>query len=162
MTAKEKAAHGAGTPGRQETATFCRAPALQGNSTTPQPQKQGLIESMLLKGEENAITSSELVRLTGFKSVRELQNEIAREREAGSLILSTCRGGGGYFRPAPGEAGKQEIAAFVSTLASRAIGTFRALKSAKRELKTLDGQITFDQIEAALMAVVNAHDDGDR
>lgn len=162
MTAKGKAAHGAGTPGRQETATFGRAPAFQDNSTTPQPHKQGLIESMLLKGEENAITSSELVRLTGFKSVRELQNEIAREREAGALILSTCRGGGGYFHPAPGEAGKQEIAAFVSTLASRAIGTLRALKSAKRELKTLDGQITFDQIEAALMAVVNAHDDGDR
>lgn len=162
MIAKEKAAHGAATPGRQETATFDRATAFQSNSITQQPQKQGYIEALLLRGEQNAIPSNELVRLAGVRSVRELQNQIAREREAGALILSTCRGGGGYFRPAPGEAGKQEIAAFVSTLASRAIGTLRALKSAKRELKTLDGQITFDQIEAALMAVVNAHDDGDR
>lgn len=162
MIAKEKAVHGAATPGRQEAATFCRAPAFQGNSTTPQLQKQGYIEALLPRGEQNAISSTELVRLAGVRSARELQNQIAREREAGSVILSTCRGVGGYFRPAPGEAGKQEIAAFVSTLASRAIGTLRALKSAKRELKTLDGQITFDQIEAALMAVVNAHDDGDR
>lgn len=163
MTVKENAAPVLAHRERQtETATFDRATAFQDNFTTPQLRKQGFVESLLLQGEKNALPSGELVRLTGFKSVRELQNEIAREREAGSLILSTCRGGGGYFRPAPGEAGKQEIAAFVSTLASRAIGTLRALKSAKRELKTLDGQITFDQIEAALMAVVNAHDDGDR
>ena len=37
----------------------------------------------------------------------------------------------------------------------------RALKAARYELKTVDGQITFDQIEAALMAAVNARDDGD-
>ena len=146
MTAKERAAHGAGTPGRQETATFDRATAFQRNCTTPQPRKQGFVEALLLQGEENALTSGELVRLTGFKSVRELQNEIAREREAGALILSSCRGGGGYFLPSPGEAGQREISAFVSTLRARAINTLRVLKAAREALEGLDGQVSLDDL----------------
>lgn len=147
MTAKEKAVHGAGTPGRQETATFDRATAFQGNFITPQPRKQGFVESLLLQGEENALPSSELVRLTGFRSVRELQNEIAHEREAGAVILSTCRNGGGYFLPSPGDAGKHEIAAFVATLQARALNTLRVLKTAREALESLDGQVSIDDME---------------
>lgn len=147
MTVKEKAAHGAGTPGRQETATFDRATAFQDNFTTPQLRKQGFVESLLFQGEKNALPSSELVRLTGVKSVRELQNEIAHEREAGALILSTCRGGGGYFLPSPGEAGQREIGAFVSTLRARAINTLRVLKAAREALDGLDGQVSLDDLE---------------
>lgn len=95
----------------------------------------------LKRGEKNAISSKNLVMLSGFRSVRDLQAEIAREREAGALILSTCRHGGGYFLPADGEEGKKEISAFVATLAARAVNTLRAMKHAKRALKTLDGQI---------------------
>ncbi len=102
---------------------------------------------MLLQGEQNAISSTELVRLTGFKSVRELQNEIARERETGALILSTCRNGGGYFLPSPGEAGRREISAFVATLRARAINTLRALKAAREALEGLDGQVSLDDLE---------------
>ena len=147
MTAKEKAVHGADTPRRQETATFDRATAFQNNFTTPQLRKQGFVESLLLQGEENALPSSELVRLTRFKSVRELQNEIAREREAGALILSTCRNGGGYFLPSPGDAGKHEIAAFVATLRGRALNTLRVLKAAREALESLDGQVSIDDVE---------------
>lgn len=129
--------------------------------TTPKPQRQSSVFSVLPQGEGNAIRAAELTRLLGLKTKRELQHAIAIEREAGALILSTCRGGGGYYRPSDGEAGKREISAFVSTIASRAINTLRALKAARRELKTVDGQITFDQIEAALMAVVNSHEDCD-
>lgn len=147
MPKRKRAAHGAGTPGRQETATFDRATAFQGKSITPSARKQGFIESLLLQGEENALPSGELVRLTGFKSVRELQNEIAREREAGALILSTCRGGGGYFLPAPGEAGQREIGAFVATLRARALNTLRVLKAAREALEGLDGQVSLDDLE---------------
>ena len=115
--------------------------------TTARPQKQGLVESLLLEGEENATPSSELVRLTGCKSVRELQNQIAHERETGALILSTCRGGGGYFLPAPGEAGQREIAAFVTTLRARALNTLKALKAAREALQSIDGQVTLDDLE---------------
>ena len=130
--------------------------------STPKPQQQASVFSVLPKGEGNAIRAAELTRLCGFKTTRELQHAIAHEREAGALILSTCRSGGGYYRPSDGATGKQEISAFVATLASRAINTLRALKAARRELKTVDGQLTFDQIEAALMTVVNAHEDFDR
>lgn len=147
MNEKRKAAHGAGTPGRQEAATFDRATAFQGKFITPSARKQGFVESLLLQGEENALPSGELVQLTGFKSVRELQNEIAREREAGALILSTCRGGGGYFLPAPGEAGQREIGAFVATLRARALNTLRVLKAAREALEGLDGQVSLDDLE---------------
>ena len=110
-------------------------------------RKQGFIETLLLQGEQNAISSSELVNLTGFKSFRELQNEIAREREAGALILSTCRGGGGYFLPSDGEAGKREIASFVATLRARALNTLKALAAAREALEGLDGQVSLDDLE---------------
>lgn len=133
--------------GRQVTATCDRATAVQDNFTTSQLRKQGLVESLLLHGEENAFPSSQLVRLTGFRSVRELQNEIAREREAGALILSTCRGGGGYFLPSDGEVGKHEIATFVATLRARALNTLRALKTAREALESLEGQVVLDDLE---------------
>lgn len=110
-------------------------------------RKQGLIESLLLQGEENAIPSSELVNLTGVKSTRELQLIISQEREAGALILSTCRGGGGYFLPSPGEAGQREISAFVATLRARALNTLKALKTAREALESLEGQVALDDLE---------------
>ena len=95
----------------------------------------------LNRGEKNAIPSRKLVILSGFRSVRDLQAEIAREREAGALILSTCRHGGGYFLPDEGEEGKREIRKFVATLAARAVNTLRAMKHAEKALKTIDGQM---------------------
>ena len=130
------------------------------NYTTPSQPAQASVFDRLPQGEENAIQAKELARQCGFKGARDLQHAIALERETGALILSTCRHGGGYYRPADGEAGKREINAFVGTLASRALNTLKAIKAARRELKTIDGQVTIDQIETALMAVVNAHDDG--
>lgn len=130
--------------------------------TTPTKRAQVSVFDRLPQGEENAVRSVDLARLCGCRSVRELQTQIALEREQGKIILSTCRHGGGYFMPDSGETGRQEIAAFTRTLASRAINTLKAIKAANRELKTIDGQVTFDQIEAALMSVVNARDDGNR
>ena len=51
---------------------------------------------MLPTGKENAITTEELVKLSGCGSARELQKQIAFEREHGALI---CSGAGrGYQR----------------------------------------------------------------
>lgn len=108
---------------------------------------QGLIESLLLQGEANAIASGDLVNFAGVKSTRELQLIISQEREAGALILSTCRGGGGYFLPADGEVGKREIAAFVATLRARALNTLKALKTAREALESLEGQVALDDLE---------------
>ena len=147
MTEKRKARPAGSAAGQAKVGTALTGKIPCNDFTTSVSRKQGLIESLLLQGEENAISSSDLVSMTGVKSVRELQLIIAQEREAGSLILSTCRGGGGYFLPSDGEVGKREIAAFVATLRARALNTLRALKTAREALEGLDGQVSLDDLE---------------
>lgn len=98
------------------------------------------VYDILPEGEENAISTVDLVRLRGFKSARELQLVIAFERSSGALILSACQNGGGYFRPSPGEKGRREIAAFEHTLRLRALNTLRVLQAARAALGDIDGQ----------------------
>ena len=147
MAAKRNARPAVGAAGQAERERHWASGNSCNDFTTSVSRKQGLIESLLLQGEENAISSSDLVSMTGVKSIRELQLIIAQEREAGSLILSSCRGGGGYFLPSDGEVGKREIAAFVATLRARALNTLRALKTAREALEGLDGQVSLDDLE---------------
>ncbi len=102
-------------------------------------QGNGTISDLLLEGAENAIPSKELARMAGLRSVRQLQEEIAQERDAGAVILSTCRNGGGYYLPTSGDAGRYEIEEYVRTLKSRALNTLRAIRSARAALNDLDG-----------------------
>lgn len=162
MMAKEKARPAGSAAGQADVGNAVTGNIPLSDCTTPSQPAQASVFERLPQGEDNAIKAKDLARQCGFKSARDLQHAIALEREAGALILSTCRHGGGYYRPSDGEAGKREINSFVATLASRAINTLRAIKAARRELKTIDGQISINEIESALMAVVNAHDDGDR
>ncbi len=105
------------------------------------------ILDLLPRGEENALPSRDLAKLVGCKSVRDLQSLIADERDAGNLILSTCRHGGGYFQPADGEQGQQEIAAFIRTLRARALNTLSAIKTARKALKSVPGQLDIGSLE---------------
>lgn len=92
-----------------------------------------LIERLLPVGKENAITTQDLVKLSGCGSARELQQRIAYEREQGAII---CSGSGrGYWRPKD----RQEIQEFVHTMNARALNTLKAVKSAKRALKVVEG-----------------------
>lgn len=102
--------------------------------------KPGFVEGFLPQGEANAISTAQLVALTGYRSARELQKEIEHERAAGALILSRSGDGGGYFMPSEGEAGKREIAVYVQTLRARAVNTLRTLRTARAALAELDGQ----------------------
>lgn len=105
------------------------------------------IYNLLPQGAENALPSRDLAKLVGCRSVRDLQNQIAAEREQGALILSTCRNGGGYFQPADGEQGKQEIANFIATLQARALHTLAAVKTARKALDGVAGQFAFNDVE---------------
>ncbi len=92
------------------------------------------IESLLLVGRENAITTEELVRRSGCGSARELQQHIAYERECGAII---CSGSGrGYWKPKD----KQEIQQFVKTMDARALNTLKATKSARQMLRVPEGK----------------------
>ncbi|MDO4325149.1 MAG: hypothetical protein Q4E24_03785 [bacterium] len=94
-----------------------------------------LVADMLPKGKENAVSTAYLYKALGFTDARSLQTEIAREREAGAVILSTCQDGGGYYLP--GSAA--EVKEFIETLESRAKNTFLALRSARRWLRQQEG-----------------------
>ena len=110
----------------------------QGHTHGQESDKIFLIEPLLPVGKGNRISSSELVRLVGCGSVRELQKRIAWEREQGAIICSGC--GAGYWRPA----NRDEIKAFVRTTEARAFNTLLAVQGAKKLLEDLEGQEYFD------------------
>lgn len=108
---------------------------VQGAAATVDPANKDLlpfpVRDVLPKGKGNAIPSKELADFLGVGSVRELQQEIARERAAGAVILSTCQEGGGYYLPAT----NQEVREFIRTLKSRGKNTLLALRSARNYLR---------------------------
>lgn len=92
------------------------------------------IMNLLPVGKENAISTVDLVRLSGCGSARDLQERIAYERNHGAVI---CSGSGrGYWKPKD----RQEIQEFVRTMDARALNTLRAAKSARAVLKIPAGQ----------------------
>ena len=104
-------------------------------------QKDFKILNILPEGKVNAISSEELVLILDLPSKRELQKQIAQERKAGALILSTTKGG--YYRSND----RKEISEFVRTVEKRAKNTINALKPARRYLKTVEGQMSMKDIE---------------
>lgn len=108
---------------------------------TSEHNTQSIFQSLLQRGAENAIRAQDLANMLGLSDARTVSELIAREREAGAVILSDSRG---YFLPADGEQGRYEAARFISTLRARAINTLRATKSAKAFLNDLPGQMCVD------------------
>lgn len=92
----------------------------------------------LPEGKENAISAEMLCNITGIPDKRTLQKVIARERQAGALILS--HHSGGYYT----SRNKAEVAEFARTLENRARSTFIALRSARRFLGASEGQIELE------------------
>ena len=115
------------------------------NNTTAQGKAQGRIAALLPQGEKNAISTRALMELSGYATARQLQKQIEAERAAGALILSTTKGG--YFCPSAGSAGRNEIRRYEATLRRRAISTFRTLKTARRALAKLDGQLEVEAVD---------------
>ena len=85
-------------------------------------------------GRGNAIPSKVLAEALGFRSVRDLQKQIERERSAGAVILSAACGGY-YLSDDPAE-----LAHFTRTLNARARNTIKAAESAQRALDAATGQ----------------------
>lgn len=95
-----------------------------------------MIKDYLKRGEQNAIKATDLARLTGYATTRELQQAIHDERSNGELILSS---GAGFFLPSEDKRqARREIERFIASLSSRAINTLGVLKTAKRVLRRLD------------------------
>ena len=111
------------------------------DDTTRRGPRQGIFEKILPKGEENAIKMPQLRQIMGMSEARYIQKMISDERAAGAVILSSERG---YFLPDDGEKGRREVEAFVSTMMAKGISTMNATRSAFDYLRTLPGQIRFD------------------
>ena len=104
--------------------------------------KQHRVAPLLGHGVENARTAPELVQALGLHDRRQLRLLIERERSEGALILSTVKGRGGYFLPSPDPfKAREEIAAFIRTVHSRALNSQRALRAARRALRECTGQL---------------------
>ena len=88
-------------------------------------------------GYENRVSTEQLVIIAGFKSPRLLQKHIELLRNSGAVIASTCRDGGGYYRPQT----VPELQSYVNTCESRAKNTLRSLKSARKMLRELEPQM---------------------
>ena len=88
----------------------------------------------LKTGKENAISGKELAFSLGFSSVRALQNDIAKSREAGQVILSSSNGG--YYL----HSSIDELREFVGVMSTRACSTLGVLKSARKLLTELEEQ----------------------
>ena len=93
------------------------------------------VYSSLHYGREKAISSKTLAEALGFRTVRELQKEIERERAAGAVILSDPCGGGYYLSNDP-----EELRRFTRTLNARARNTVKAAQSAQKALDAATGQ----------------------
>ena len=94
-----------------------------------------LVRDSLRYGKAAAIASKPLAEALGFRSVRELQKQIERERSAGAVILSDPCGGAYYLSDDPAE-----LLRFTRTLEARAKNTIKAAESAHRALDASTGQ----------------------
>lgn len=94
------------------------------------------IYDLLPIGEKNAISRRELMNITGYTD-RQLRRQIADERRAGALILSStdCTHGG-YFRHEEGNAA--ELRRFINFMSSHGRATFAVLKTARKVLAEME------------------------
>lgn len=95
-----------------------------------------VIFDLLPTGEQNAISRRELMTITGYTD-RQLRKQIAAERRAGALILSSPdRYNGGYFRHEVGNAA--ELRRFINFMSSHGRATFAVLKAARAALAEIE------------------------
>ncbi|MCQ2507592.1 MAG: hypothetical protein MJ097_02245 [Dorea sp.] len=96
--------------------------------------KELRVADLLGTGKENAMTTAELLELTGFQTARALQNQIAKERK--EVVI--CSGSGrGYWLPA----NREEIEEFNNNMTSRAVKIFESSKCARDALGIATGQV---------------------
>ena len=105
------------------------------NSTSEKKMQEDFIFSLLPAGKDNAISTKDLLRLSGFSSVRAMTKEIEAERRNGALILSRCDEQGGYYRPADGAQGVASVREYARQMERRAKSIFYTIKAARKYIK---------------------------
>lgn len=120
---------------KRETEQAGQKPYSTANCNTDEKEKQDFfIASMLPRGSENAITTTELLRRTGYACKRQLTKAIQAERKAGALIASRTDGQGGYFQPSS----RAELEDYVRSMDHRARSIMFTIKTARKALREMD------------------------
>lgn len=91
------------------------------------------------EGKKNAISAQRLAEISGARSERCLRGDIAEFRKAGEII---CSSPAGYYRPAT----RDEIRDFIERMEGHAQGVFRAIASARKALRQMEGQKSLDEL----------------
>lgn len=115
------------------------------NFTSVGAGRQGRIFSLLLEGEENALSAADLAMLAGYKNQRSMRMAIDREREQGLPVLASEAG---YFRPAAGNRGIAEVRRFIRRQDARATSNRKTTRKIREYLRSaekapLEGQENF-------------------
>lgn len=132
MTNSKKARPDGGASGRAEG--YDRAGQQSRTQySTGQKQKTSIYD-LLPVGAEYAISRRQLSTITGLPD-RQLRRQIAEERKAGRLILSsTAEVGGGYFRPAD----TQELRRWVAMMTAHTNATLAVIRAAQEAIATAE------------------------
>ena len=99
---------------------------------TEQKQKTSIFD-LLPVGAENAVSRRELSALTGIED-RQLRRQIAKERRAGVLILSSSESNGGYYRAAS----REELQRYVRSMQSRSKEILTVIRTAEEALQNYE------------------------
>lgn len=135
MANKEKApgAAGTATEAREETAADTGISTLSYYNDTG-----GWIASLLMHGENNALLTKDLLRLTGLNHSRDLQTAIEAERN-NIPILTKPGSKGGYFLPSEDpQKAVWELRKYCHYMEAKGKGCFRSSRAARKMLRALE------------------------
>lgn len=130
MTREQKKARSAGGAAKQ--AAGCDRAGQQSHNkqyNTGQGKKTSIYD-LLPVGAENAVSRRELSALTGIED-RQLRRQIAQERRAGVLILSSTESNGGYYRAAS----REELQRYVRSMQSWSKEILTVIRTAEEALQ---------------------------
>lgn len=139
---KNAAPNGANIGNGSSEIKACNGYNFCDNITSNQKQKQGLIESLLPHGAENAITAEQISKTLGISSVRYVRRLVSNERQSGRNILSTNASGGGYFLPAIGEQGQEEMQRFCAYRLSNICAAMKSIQHIQAEIAKNEKQMS--------------------
>lgn len=119
--------------GVSERAAGCNRGGQQSHKqqySTAKAEKASIYD-LLPIGAENAVSRRELSALTGIED-RQLRRQIAKERRAGVLILSSSESNGGYYRAAS----REELQRYVRSMQSRSKEILTVIRTAEEAIAT--------------------------
>ena len=133
-------------PADAATLAGTTAEATGGTGTTTKEQYStaaGCLARYLRCGSEHAISTAELMELTGCANERMLRESVEKERFAGVPILTKGGKHGGYFLPsADADKAIVELENFIRLQKGKGIGCLRSMKPARRLLAELKQRVS--------------------